>query len=144
MALKYKPTIWKDDVPDVQTGTDLDAAHFNNNERATFEALALADLNAVFHRYAMDETAQAAIMTIAFAAAKAMVMMAPGLQSVALPAGALRNTTDYDVEATVVSAEGGEVEKVTIGTKQANGFKASYEGSAESATIVFKVTGGML
>lgn len=137
MALKYKPTIWKDDVPDVQTGTDLDAAHFNNNERATFEALALADLNAVFHRYAMDEIAQAA-------AAKAMVMMAPGLQSVALPAGALRNTTDYDVEATVVSAEGGEVEKVTIGTKQANGFKASYEGSAESATIVFKVTGGML
>lgn len=137
MALKYKPTIWKDDVPDVQTGTDLDAAHFNNNERATFEALALADLNAVFHRYAMDEIAQAA-------AAKAMVMMAPGLQSVALPAGALRNTTDYDVEATVVSAEGGEVEKVTIGTKQANGFKASYEGSAESATIAFKVTGGML
>lgn len=137
MALKYKPTIWKDDVPDVQTGTDLDAAHFNNNERATFEALALADLNAVFHRYAMDEIAQAA-------AAKAMVSLTPGLQSVALPAGALRNTTDYDVEATVVSAEGGEVEKVTIGTKQANGFKASYEGSAESATIAFKVTGGML
>lgn len=137
MALKYKPTIWKDDVPDVQTGTDLDAAHFNNNERATFDALALADLNAVFHRYAMDEIAQAA-------AVKVMVSLTPGLQSVALPAGALRNTTDYDVEATVVSAEGGEVEKVTIGTKQANGFKASYEGSAESATIAFKVTGGML
>lgn len=137
MALKYKPTIWQDDVPDVQVGTDLDAAHFNNNERATVEAYALAALNSMYQRYANGEIAQAATV-------KVTAVLSPGLQEVALPYSATRNTTDYDVDVVVSKTIAGEVDKISITTKQVNGFKVNYTGDTSNMPVTFKITGGML
>lgn len=138
MALKYKPTIWQDDVPDVQVGTDLDAAHFNNNERATVEAYALAALNSMYQRYANGEIAQAATVKVA-------AVLNPGLQEIALPYSALRNTTNYDVDVVKpMQPAAGEVEKISITTMQVNGFKVNYTGTMTNMPIMFKITGGML
>lgn len=133
----YKPTIWVDDVPGVQTGTDLNAANFNNMETGVFESYALAALNSTYQRYANDAAAQTAIMSFT-------ATLTPGTQTIALPESATRNTTDYSVGATVKSAEGGAAGNIIVNTQQANGFKAKYEGDATSVTVVFGISGGMI
>ena len=133
----YKRTIWQDHVEGIQEGTDMNAANFNNLEAGTMEAAALAALDAAYRRYAADDAANAKIVSIE------QTLTGSSLQSVDIPASATRNMTSYVVDVEIKSVTGGTCGDITISTKQANGFKAQYNGTATSVSVIFKVSGGM-
>lgn len=134
----YKATIWKDDVPGVQEGTDMNAANFNNNEVGTMEAHALAALLSAQGRYAADEAADRKVVAIE------ATLTGTTTQSVVIPAAETRNRTSYRVDVELKTLTGGTAGDVVISAKQANGFSAKYNGTATSIVAVFKVSGGMI
>ena len=64
--------------------------------------------------------------------------------TVDIPTTKTRNRTSYNVTAEVSSATGGTVGDIIINTKQANGFKVNYTGTATSVALRLKVQGGMM
>lgn len=133
----YKRTIWQDHVEGIQEGTDMNAANFNNLEAGTMEATALAALEAAYRRYASDDAENAKTVIIK------QTLTGSSLQSVDIPTTATRNTTNYGVGVEIENFNGGTCGDIIINTKQANGFKAKYNGSASSVSVIFKVSGGM-
>ena len=61
---------------------------------------------------------------------------------ITVPLVALMDTTDYTVEAEVLSSSG-DVGRIIISDKQQNGFKMAYTGSATSAKIKYAIKGGL-
>jgi len=55
----------------------------------------------------------------------------------------LRPTTNYTIEAAVMSATGGQVHGVKITDRLANGFKIAFDGDATSAVIKLIIKGGV-
>ena len=134
----YNRTIWKDDVPGVQEGTDMNAANFNNMEAGIMEANALAAMNAAYRRYEADEALNREIIAID------ATLTGTSEQTVAIPTEATRRGTDYNVGIEIKSVTGGTAGDVIITTKQANGVKLKYNGTASSIAIRCKVSGGMI
>lgn len=134
----YNRTIWKDDVPGVQEGTDMNAANFNNMEAGIMEANALAAMNAAYRRYEADEALNREIIAID------ATLTGTSEKTVAIPAEATRRRTDYNVGIEITSVTGGTAGDVIITTKQANGVKLKYNGTASSIAIRCKVSGGMI
>ena len=135
----YKPTIWQDKVEGVQEGTDMNAANFNNIEIGVMENDALAAMDAAYRRYEADAAAQEEIVAISETLTTSGTAVA-----IAIPSGSTRNRTTYNVAAEINAVSGGTVGDLIIDTKQANGFKAKYTGTATSVAIRFKVSGGMI
>lgn len=140
----YKHTRWHDDVKDVDTGeliqpgTDQSAANFNNMEDGISDANTASALLLIAHGLLVQETSvekHTLSMTNT-----ANYPFNSSAQTVSLQT--TRNSIDYTVEAEI-REHSGNVGDVRIYAKQLNGFKVMYEGSAESATIILKVKGGM-
>ena len=55
-----------------------------------------------------------------------------------------RNTTDYSVDAVVLSETGGQAGRVEIYDKLVNGFKVRFTGSASAVEIKYIIRGGVL
>lgn len=134
----YKAINWVDHVEGVQVGTDQSAANFNNMDAGIFESIGLNGLLAMRARLQRDAQAEAEVVAID------ITLTGTTLQSVAIPATKLRNRTAYNVTAEVSSAAGGTVGDLIVNTKQANGFKAQYTGTATSVVLRLKVQGGMM
>ena len=134
----YKAINWVDHVEGVQVGTDQSAANFNNMDAGIFESIGLNGLLAMRARLQRDAQAEAEVVAID------ITLTGTTLQSVAIPATKLRNRTAYNVTAEVSSAVGGTVGDLIVNTKQANGFKAQYTGTATSVVLRLKVQGGMM
>ena len=135
----YKPTIWQDKVEGVQEGTDMNAANFNNIEIGVMESDALAAMNAAYRRYEADAANDAEVVAISDT-----LTTSGSAKAIDIPTGKTRNRTTYNVAAEINAVSGGTVGDLIIDTKQANGFKAKYTGTATSVTVRFKVSGGMI
>ena len=135
----YKPTIWQDKVEGVQEGTDMNAANFNNIEIGVMESDALAAMNAAYRRYEADAANDAEVVAISDT-----LTTSGSAKALDIPTGKTRNRTTYNVAAEINAVSGGTVGDLIIDTKQANGFKAKYTGTATSVTVRFKVSGGMI
>lgn len=134
----YKAINWVDHVEGVQEGTDQSAANFNNMDVGIFESIGLNGLLAMRARLQRDAQAEAEVVAID------QTLTGTGQVTVAIPATKLRNRTAYNVTAEVSSAAGGTVGDIIINTKQANGFKVNYTGTATSVVLRLKVQGGMM
>lgn len=140
----YNHTQWHDDVNDestgelIQPGTDQSAANFNNMENGITDASTAAAILLIAHGLLEQQTATEK-HTLSMTNS-ASYPFNSSVQTVSL--ATTRNSTDYTVEAEVLEHDG-NVGDVRIYAKQLNGFKVMYEGSAESATIILKVKGGM-
>lgn len=138
----YKRTIWQDHVPGVQEGTDMNAANFNNLEAGAMEANAMAAMMAAYRRYAVDEAENAKVVAIA-----ATLTPSGTAVSVDIPLASTRRHTTYEVVAEITSItgeSGATAGDIVISDKQANGFKAKFNGTATSVGVRFKVSGGMI
>lgn len=160
--MAYKRTMWQDHVteysdrytettnPDgsithvpvegtiIQQGTPQNAANFNNMEVGVFESIGLNGLLAMRARLQQDAQIEAEVVAID------TTLTGTTLQTVEIPTAKIRNRTAYNVTAEISSAAGGTVGDIIINTKQANGFKAQYTGTATSVTLRLKVQGGMM
>lgn len=134
----YKAINWVDHVEGIQEGTDQSAANFNNMDAGIFESIGLNGLLAMRARLQRDAQAEAEVVAID------QTLTGTGQVTVAMPATKLRNRTAYNVTAEVSSATGGTVGDIIINTKQANGFKVNYTGTATSVVLRLKVQGGMM
>ena len=158
----YKATQWKDHVteypnrrqlsnnPDgtvevtkaqgqiIQQGTPQSATNFNNMEVGIFESIALNGLLAMRARLQRDAQTEAEVVAID------KTLTGTSAQNVDIPATKTRNRTAYNVTAEITSATGGTVGDIIINTKQANGFKVQYTGTATSVVLRLKVQGGMM
>ena len=134
----YKRTIWQDHVDGIQEGTDMNATNFNNLEAGTMETAALAAMNAAHRRYCNDMAANAETIAI-----EATLTGSGVANSVVIPTAYTRNMTIYNVIAEVMSATGGTAGDIIPATKQANGFKVSYNGTASKINVRFLISGGM-
>ena len=139
----YKRTIWQDHVDGVQEGTDMSAANFNNLEAGTMEANALAALNTTYRRYDNDIARNSEVVVVEF------TFINPDTEyTIAIPETATRNTTDYNIVTEIKRVSYDSVVRragdIIIGTKQANGFTAKYNGDSSSVTVRFMISGGMI
>lgn len=135
----YKRTIWQDHVEGIQEGTDMNAANFNNLEIGTMENAALAAMNSEHQRYCTDMAINAETIVIEETLTGGAVV-----HSVVIPDRHTRNKTDYNVSVEVKAVTNGPACDFIITTKQANGFKVAYSGTATSVTVRFYVSGGMI
>ena len=135
----YNRTFWLDHVTDgsgnvIQQGTNLSQDNFNKIELGVFEAGIEQDINAIMNRLNAREVAHAEPVIIAGVALTA----GSPTDLIPIPAAKTRNATDYVVQAMVTSGAPGNI---VISSKQANGFKATADGSG---TVTFIVMGGIL
>lgn len=134
----YKAINWVDHVEGIQEGTDQSAANFNNMDAGIFESIGLNGLLAMRARLQRDAQTEAEVVAIN------QTITGTAEVTVDIPADKTRNRTVYNVTAEVSSAAGGTVGDIIIGTKQANGFKVKYTGTATSVVLRLKVQGGMM
>jgi len=127
-------------------GTPQSAANFNPIEKGLFDAHIAHAMLAVHVGQLGDsldlQSAESTpeIGTVVVTNTKAFPFFYSAL-TVALAKA--RKTLNYEVEVlSATSPDGKPVGQVLIGNKQLNGFTPSYTGSAASATIQYKVTGG--
>lgn len=135
----YKRTIWQDHVEGIQEGTDLNAANLNNIEAGTMEANALAALNAAYRRYGNDVAKNSEVVVV-----EATLTGSDVSNSVAIPETAIRNNANYNIASEIKSVNGGTAGDIILLTKQANGFTVKYNGTANSVTVRFNISGGMI
>lgn len=134
----YKAINWVDHVEGIQEGTDQSAANFNNMDAGIFEAIGLNGLLAMRARLQQDAQIEAEVVAID------KTLTGTAQVTVDIPTTKTRNRTSYNVTAEVSSATGGTVGDIIINTKQANGFKVNYTGTATSVVLRLKVQGGMM
>ena len=133
----YNRTFWLDHVIDgqgkvLQQGTNLSQDNFNKIELGVFEAGIEQDINAIMNNLNAREAAHAEPVVIA------SVAVSTTATPVVIPTPKTRNATNYVVQAMVTSGAPGNI---VISDRQANGFKATAEGSG---TVTFIVMGGIL
>ena len=136
----YKRTIWQDHVEGIQDGTDMNAANFNNIEKGTMEANAIAALNTAYQRYAADvaKNSEPCVIDASFG-------MTGTSQLIDIPAKATRNHNNYNVAYEINEMGGASVISIMVFDKQANGFKVEYGGTQDvTAKVRFIITGGMI
>lgn len=136
----YKPTIWQDHVEGIQEGTDMNAANFNNIEAGIMETAALTALNASFSRYGYDVAKNAE--AVYFSA-----VLKGGIDNdVLIPVEHKRNNAGYSVlyERSALLGNDNDVGDIIISTKYQDYFKVRFSGSADTALIVFVISGGMI
>lgn len=134
----YKAINWVDHVEGIQEGTDQSAANFNNMDAGIFESIGLNGLLAMRARLQQDAQIEAEVVAID------KTLTGTAQVTVDIPTTKTRNRTSYNVTAEVSSATGGTVGDIIINTKQANGFKVNYTGTATSVVLRLKVQGGMM
>jgi hypothetical protein len=134
----YRAINWVDHVEGVQEGTDQSAENFNTMDAGIFESIALNGLLAMRARLQRDAQAEAEVVAID------KTLTGTTAQNVDIPATKTRNRTTYNVTAEITSATGGTAGDIIITTKQVNGFKVQYNGTASSVTLRLKVQGGMM
>jgi len=132
----YSRTFWKDQIKDssgaiIQAGTPIDQQHMDNIEIGVFEAQVTQDINAIVNRLALDEAKNNAPVIIT-------ASLTAGVNSIAIPAEATRNTTVYSV-LPVLTAAGTAVIAVTA--RQKNGITVN---ASAACSVQFIITGGML
>ena len=141
----YQRVYWKDHVVDpgtgqiIQQGTLQDQAHLNPAEIGLSDAYIAQVLFAIFGLETRAE-AEAEVTTVSLTNSQNYPFN-DSQQSVAL--GKLRATTNYTVEPSVLSHEGGPVGSIIISEKALNGFKVQFDGSATSASVALVIRGGM-
>lgn len=140
----YNRTKWLDKVVDadtgelIQEGTDQSAGHFNNMEAGITDAsVAAAMLLIAAGELQQQTTIERHVVNPTNSARYPFNNSA---QTVKL--AITRDTTDYTVDVDI-QEHVGNVGEVKIFDKQLNGFKVQFEGSAESATVILRVQGGM-
>jgi len=134
----YRAINWVDHVEGVQEGTDQSAENFNTMDAGIFESIALNGLLAMRARLQRDAQIEAEVVAID------KTLTGTSEHNVDIPATKTRNRTTYNVTAEITGATGGTVGDIIVTTKQANGFKVRYSGSASSVTLRLKVQGGMM
>jgi uncharacterized membrane protein len=137
--MSYKPTVWVDDVPGIQTGTPQSADNFNNIEQGTFISNAIGAVTSHFFRLLQDRANENEVIAISGTITGANTDL-----SVVIPANKLRNRTTYNVTPVIVSTVEGAAGDIIVSAKQANGFKVKYTGAATSVNVILNVQGGML
>ena len=135
----YKRTIWQDHVEGIQDGTDMNAANFNNIEKGTMEANAIAAFNTAYQRYAADVAKNSEPVVVEFELTGAQVS-----RFIAIPSTATRNNVNYNVVCEINMTNDSSIATVCVINKQANGFEAGYEGTASTVKGRFIITGGMI
>ena len=144
----YQPTIWFDEVVDVadpkkviQTGTPMDAEHFNHMEQGIHNnSLMLAILleNVKQNKQAVSAV-EGELIEVTLKNSNGFYFN-NSANTIAL--SKIRNSLDYRVF-TEVQGNVTNVGDVMVYDKQLNGFKIAYTGSAKSVSLKCYVQGGV-
>ena len=122
----------------MQEGTDQSAANFNRMELGILDAQIFGSLLfSQVHR--MDVSATPEVHTLSMKNT-ASYPFNNSEQTVDLKI--TRSSMDYDVQAEV-EGNNGKIVGVRVYDKKVNGFKVKYDGSAPSATVKLRITGGI-
>lgn len=136
----YTPTIWQDDVPDIQEGTPIDEQNLNNMETGINGAnLFVEFLAEVIHKtHSQVENLSGEVITVTLTNSGEFYTN----NSVkTVPLSTSRDTLDYIVDAEI-QGDTVNVGDIVVYDKQVNAFKVKFTGSASSATVKLYVHGG--